>query len=290
MPQNNSDNLSSRELATLLKTWLLDTVKTELEKNRPASTTRSGEELGTMLDKRKQGDDAARKIRAKRFREALAGLESQLMGSTELDYRTVLDRVIHNVGASLMELDLFDPQQPLTQVPELDYRALSSFPAKVVPRRYVTLPRVTQALADFGLSRFWVAGARAYLTEYREWQPRLLLRTKHDAVRLGLFVWSSVTSRDICFLPMSVVPGARVMGTNELVMLGQKETFLSRWMDDTPRRDEYFFRLSARDFTSLLRALLLDYESLYTARQREVAEQDQLGSMLWDFLSRDDEE
>jgi hypothetical protein len=290
MPQNNPDNLSSRELANLLKTWLLDTVKTELEKNRPASgAPRSNEELGTMLDKRKQGDDAARKIRAKRFREALAGLESQLMGTTEIDYRTVLDRVIHNIGASLMELDLFDPQQPLTNVPELDYRALSSFPAKVTPRRYVMLPRVTETLAQFGLNRFWVTGARAYLTEYREWQPRLLLQNKHDAVRLGLFVWSSVTSRDICFLPMSIVPGSRVMGTNELVMLGQKETFLSRWMDDTPRRDEYFFRLSARDFTLLLRALLLDYETLYTARQREVAEQDQLGSMLWDFLSREDE-
>jgi hypothetical protein len=37
----------------------------------------------------------------------------------------------------------------------------------------------------------------------------------------------------------------------------------------------------------MLRALLLDYEALYTARQREVAEQDQLGAMLWDFLSRE---
>lgn len=291
MPQNNPDNISSRELANLLKTWLLDTVKTELEKNRPGTAvSRPNEELGTMLDKRKEGDSAARKVRAKRFREALAGLETLLMGATEIDYRTVLDRVIHNIGANLMALELFEPQQPLTNVPELDYRALSSFPAKVVPRRYVAFPRVTNALSEFGLNRFWVPGAQAYLTEYREWQPRLLLRAKHDTVRLGLFVWSNVASRDICFFPMSIVPGARIMGTNELVMLGQKETFMSRWMDDVPRRDEQFFRLSARDFTGLLRALLLDYEAIYTARQREVAEQDQLGSMLWDFISREEEE
>lgn len=291
MAPQNPENLSSRELANLLKTWLLDTVKTELEKNRPAApVARSNEELGTMLDKRQQGDSVARKVRAKRFREALAGLESLLMGSTEIEYRTVLDRVLHNIGANFMALELFEPQQPLTNIPELDYRDLSSFPAKVLIRRYIALPRVTQLLAELGLSRFWGAGAQAFLTEYREWQPRLLLRPKHDAVRLGLFIWSNVASRDVCFLPMSIVPGARIMGTNELVMLGQKETFMSRWMDDVPRRSEHFFRLSARDFTGLLRALLMDYETIYTARQREVAEQDQLGSMLWDFLSREEEE
>ncbi len=291
MPQNNPDSISSREIANLLKTWLLDTVKTELEKNRTGpSKSHPGEELGTMLDKRKEGDSAARKVRAKRFREALAGLETLLMGTTEIDYRTVLDRVIHNVGANLMALELFEPQQPLTNVPELDYRALSSFPAKVILRRYIAFPRLTHALGEFGLDRYWVPGAQAYIAEYREWQPRLVLRAKHDAVRLGLFVWSNMASRDICFFPMSIVPGARIMGTNELVMLGQKETFMSRWMDDVPRRDEHFFRLSARDFTGLLRALLLDYEAIYTARQREVAEQDQLGSMLWDFVSREEEE
>jgi hypothetical protein len=291
MSQNSPENISSRELATLLKTWLLDTVKTELEKNRPAPpSTRPTEELGTMLDKRSQDNSAARKVRARRFREALAGLETLLMGATEIEYRTILDRVLHNIGANLMALELFEPQQPLTNVPELDYRTLSSFPAKAVVRRYVALPRMTRTLAELGLNHFWLAGAQAYLTEYREWQPRLLLRAKHDTVRLGLFVWSDVASRDVCFFPMGIVPGGRVMGTNELVMLGQKETFMSRWMDDTPRRDEHFFRLSARDFTGLLRALLLDYEAIYTTRQREVAEQDQLGSMLWDFLSREDTE
>lgn len=291
MPPTPPENISNRELANLLKTWLLDTVKSELEKNRPAApAARSNEELGTMLDKRSQGDSALRKVRAKRFREALAGLETLLMGATEIEYRTVLDRVLHNIGANLMALELFEPQHPLTNIPELDYRALSSFPAKVMVRRYVMLPRVTQALADFGLNRFWVAGSQAFLVEYREWQPRLLFAAKHDTTRLGLFVWANVASRDICFFPMGIVPKARVMGTNELVMLGQKETFMSRWMDDTPRREEHFFRLSARDFTGLLRAMLLDYESIYTTRQREVAEQDQLGSMLWDFLSREEEE
>jgi hypothetical protein len=282
-----SDNLSSRDVANMLKTWLLDTVKTELEKSRPA---RPGEELGTMLDKRKQEDSATRKVRARRFREALAGLESLLMGTTEIDYRTVLDRVLHNIGANLMELEVFQPQQPLAEAPELDYRTFSSFPAKVMPRRYVLLPHVTETLREWGLLRFWLPKAGAYLTEYREWQPRLLRRPAHDHIRMGLFIWANVTNRDMCFLPMGLVPNARLMGSNELVMLGQRETMLSRLMDDVPRPKEHFMRLSAGEFTALLRALLLDYEAIYTSRQREVAEQDQLGSMLWDFLSREEEE
>lgn len=286
----SSDNPSSREIALALKTWLMDTIRTEFDKNRPTPTAKSSEELSTMLDKAKQEEDATRKVRARRFREALAGLESLLMGTQELDYRSVLDRVLHNIGANFQALDLFQPQQPLTNVPELDYRTLSAFPAKVLLQRYVPLPQTTQTLATFGLSRYWLPQSRAFLVEYREWQPRLFRRPLHDVKRIGLFVWSNLMSRDISFFPMSIVSGARMMGTNEMVMLGQRETLLSRLMDDVPRRDEYFFRLSARDFTSLLRALLLDYEMIYTARQREVAEQDQLGSMLWDFLNRDDED
>ncbi len=285
---NSSDNLSSRELAQALKTWLMETIRTEFDKNRP-TTARSGEELGTMLDKSREADDATRKVRARRFREALAGLETLLMGTRELDYRSVLDRVIHNIGANFQALELFQPQQPLTNVPELDYRTLSAFPAKVLLQRYIAMPNTTQALSSFGLNRYWLPHTRAFLAEYREWQPRLFRRPEHDHKRIGLFAWSSITSRDITFLPMTLVSGARLMGTNELVMLGQRETLLSRLIDDVPRREEFFFRLSARDFTMLLRALLLDYETIYTVRQREVAEQDQLGSMLWDFLNREEE-
>jgi hypothetical protein len=126
-----------------------------------------------------------------------------------------------------------------------------------------------------------------YLVEYREWQPRFLRAPAHDDERYTLFAWGNLHQQDVCFLPMGRVPGSQPVGANELVMLGQRSSLLGRLFDAAPRREEHVARLSARDFTYMLRALLLDYEALYTARQREVAEQDQLGAMLWDFLSRE---
>lgn len=282
---SDQDHLSMKDLSTLLKGWLMDTVYQELEKNRrPAA--KEGEGLGAMLQ---PSDDGARKVRARRFREALAGLETMLIGQDQIEYRPVLDHILHNIGASLQGLDMLVPEAGLVEGPQLDYRALSAFPAMVAPRRYVAMPLLTQAMGQMGFGHSWLPGTTVYLVEYREWQPRLLRRPAHDDERFGLFTWSSLYAKDICFLPMSRVPGSRPLGLNELVVLGQRTSLLGRLFDSNPHPEEDIFRLSAREFTLLLRALLLDYETHHTARQREAAERDQLGAMLWDFMAREDE-
>jgi hypothetical protein len=282
-----SDNTSItvRQFAAVLKDWMVETINQELESHRQGAQQR-GEELGTMLER--SDANVAKKVRARRFREALAGLESTLVGQQEIEYRGVLDHVLHNIGASLHMLGLLAPESGLLDGPEFDFRGHSTFPAMVAPRRFIALPLVTRALGEMGFSRFWMAGASVYLTEYREWQPRFLRGPAHNDERYGLFVWSNLASRDVSFFPMSRVPGSRLVGNNELVMLGQRTSILSRLFDSTPYREQHVARLSARQFTRMLRALLLDYERLHTARQREVAEQDQLGAMLWDFLSREE--
>ena len=119
------------------------------------------------------------------------------------------------------------------------------------------------------------------------WQPRFLAFPAHDDERYGLFVWNNLSSKEISFLPMNPVPDGQVAGDNELVVLNSRSSIVARLLNRDPPREEHVVQLSARHFTLLLRALLLDYEHLHTARQREIAEQDQLGAMLWDFLSRD---
>ncbi len=170
----------------------------------------------------------------------------------------------------------------------MDFRKHATYPAIVAPRRYVALPRLTRALREIGLARYWSPDATVYLTEYREWQPRFLRGPAHDDERFGLFAWSTLHGSDLCFLPLSRVPGSQPVGLNEMILLGQRSSLLGRLFDSAPHREEHIVRLSARHFTLLLRALLLDYEALHTVRQHEVAEQDQLGAMLWDFLSREE--
>jgi hypothetical protein len=283
-PQNTT--VTVKELATLLKGWLVETINQELETRARGTPRKPGEKLDEML--RPNEADAVRKVRARRFREALAGIETLLMGQGEIEYRPVLDHVLHNVGASLQMLGLLAPEAGLADGPEFDYRNLATFPALVAPRRYVALPLLTRTLYEMGFGRYWAPNAQIYLTEYREWQPRFLRGPAHDDERFGLFAWNNLHANDACFLPMSRVPGSRSVGLNELVMLGQRPSLLGRLFDSTPRSEEHIVRLTARHFTRLLRALLLDYERLHTARQREVAEQDQLGALLWDFLSREE--
>ncbi len=281
----DNTSITVKELAVILKDWLVETIQQERETARRVGTS-SDDTLGTMLQR---GDaDAAKKVRARRFREALAGLESLLMGQREIEYRPVLDHIVHNIGASLQVLGLFVPEAGLVDGPTFDFRRHASFPACVAPRRFVALPRLTQAMERIGMARHWTPGARVFLTEYREWQPRWLRGPAHDDERFGLFAWGTLSQKDVCFLPLSRVPGASLSGLNELLVLSQRTSLLGRLFDTAPRHEEHVAPLSAREFTYLLRALLLDYESLHTTRQREVAEQDQLGAMLWDFLSREE--
>lgn len=73
-----------------------------------------------------------------------------------------------------------------------------------------------------------------------------------------------------------------------MALIRQRLSLLAQWLDSGPSNDEYIARLTPRAFTHLLRALLLDYEAIHTHRQREVAEQDQFGAMLWEFMSREE--
>ncbi len=273
-----------KDLAVVLRDWLVETINQELEASRSREERRE-ENLDAMLQ---PSDATTKQVRARRFREALAGLETMLLGQQEIEYRPVLDHIVHNIGASLQGLGLLAPEGGLVDAPKFDFRKHATFPAMVAPRRYIALPRLTRAMETMGFSRYWSPGATAYLTEYRAWQPRFLRGPAHDEVRFGLFVWNNLYQKDLCFLPLSRVPGCHPTGLNELVMLGQRTSLLGRLFDASPHYEEHIARLAARDFTYLLRALLLDYEALHTLRQREVAEQDQLGAMLWDFLSREE--
>ncbi|MBA3532796.1 MAG: hypothetical protein H0T73_12800 [Ardenticatenales bacterium] len=282
---NENTAITVKELATVLKGWLVETINQELETRRQGVPKRE-ENLGQML--RPDEADAVRKVRANRFREALAGIETMLLGHEEIEYRSVLDHVLHNIGASLQSLGLLAPEAGLIDAPQFDFRTHPTFPAMVAPRRYVALPTLTRAMAEIGLSRHWAMSATLYLAEYREWQPRFLRGPAHDDERFGLFAWNNLYHKDVCFMAMSRVPRSRPVGTTELLLLGQRTSLLGRLFDTNPRREEHIVRLSARHFTLMLRALLLDYERLHTSRQREVAEQDQLGALLWDFLSREE--
>jgi hypothetical protein len=286
MPDPQNTSITVKELATVLKGWLVETINQELEARAKAAQRKPGEKLDEML--RPDEADATRRVRARRFREALAGIETLLMGQEEIEYRPILDHVAHNIGASLQMLGLLTPSAGLVDGPQFDYRALSAYPAMVAPRRYVALPLLTRTLYEMGFGRYWAPNAQVYLTEYREWQPRFLRGPAHDDERFGLFAWHSLHQRDICFLPMSRVPGSRPLASNELLMLSPRASLLGRLFESNLPNEEHIVRLSARHFTRVLRALLLDYERLHTARQREVAEQDQLGALLWDFLSREE--
>ena len=274
-----------KELANLFKGWLIESVDKERKKNVQASQ-KPDHDLDTMLQ-HPTDDKATRKVRALRFREALAGLESLLIGQRDIKFALVLDHILQNIGSSLQGLNLLVPAGGLLNGPHLDYRSMFFFPAMVAPRRYIALPLLTKTMLNIGLGRYWPANATVFLTEYREWQPRFLAFPAHDDERYGLFVWNNLSSKEISFLPMNPVPDGQVAGDNELVVLNSRSSIVARLLNRDPPREEHVVQLSARHFTLLLRALLLDYEHHHTARQREIAEQDQLGAMLWDFLSRD---
>lgn len=277
--------LTVKDLALMLKEWTLDTIHQEIEKrNQPVSEP---EELfGAMLDKAEH-DEATQNIRAQRFREALAGMESLLVRQQHIHYRFVLDHVLQNIGALLQAYSMLHPEMGLVNPPQLDYRHLSLFPAMVTPRRSIELPLFTKAMSVVGLNRYWHPQATIHLVEYREWQPRFLNPTLYDDERYGLFAWRRLETRDITFLPLNNVPNGQEIGRQELLILGQRPTFIRRLLTSSHRRQEEVHRLTAHHFTLLLRALLLDYEQLHTVRQRELAEQDQLGTMLWEFLAKE---
>lgn len=281
----NEQPITVKELAGIFKTWLMDTAKQELEK-RMQTAEDLQQELESLVPIDQEKDSVVRKVRAQRFREALGSMETLLIGQQEIRYAPVLDHILHNIGSSLQALGLLMPSGGLVHAPQLDYRSCPTFPAMVAPRRYVALPTLTKVMSRLSFGREWKRGTTVYLVEYREWQPRFLSLPAHDDERYGLFAWNELHHKEIYFFPMNPVPSSISMGINEIVMLGPRPSFLSRLFEVNPHRQEQIVRLPAREFTFLLRALLLDYEQHHTRRQREVAEQDQLGAMLWDFLSR----
>jgi len=277
--------MTVKELAHLFKGWLIDTFHKELNKKKQ-NEPMLNDNLDEMLQS-DQNDDGLRKVRALRFREALAGLESLLVNKRDIEFAPVLDHMVQNIGASLQGLDLLVPAGGLVDGPQLDYREISFFPAMVAPRRYAALPILTKTMLKIGLGEYWPANATVFLTEYREWQPRFWRLPAHDDERYGLFVWKNLPSKQICFFPLHPIPDSHIAGANELVILNSRPSFLARLLDSDPPQQEHILQLSARHFTLLLHALLLDYEQHHMIRQREIAEQDQLGAMLWDFLSRE---
>lgn len=279
----NKSLMTVKELAQVFKGWLIETVHKELGKNTQITPNDNFDEILYS----EPNDDGLRKIRALRFREALAGLESLLVNQRDIEFAPVLDHIVQNIGASLQGLDLLVPAGGLVDGPQLDYRAMFFFPAMVAPRRYIALPVLTKTMLKIGFGEYWPAKATVYLTEYREWQPRFLRPPAYDDERYGLFVWSHLSNKQICFFPLHAMPNSHFVGASELVILNSRSSFLARLLDSHPPRQEHVLQLSARDFTLLLHALLLDYEQHHMIRQREIAEQDQLGAMLWDFLSRD---
>lgn len=285
--RTNEQPITVKELAGIFKGWLMETAKQELEKRVQGSQDLQ-EELEALVPIDEEKDSVVRKVRAQRFREALGGMERLLIGQQEIRYASVLDHILHNIGSSLQALGLLMPSGGLLHAPQLNYRSLSTFPAMVAPRRYLALPTLSKVMSRLSLGREWKRGTTVYLVEYREWQPRFLSLPAHDDERYGLFAWNQLHHKDVYFFPMNPVPGSISMGINEVVMLGPRPSLLSRLFDSNPHRQEQIIRLSAREFTFLLRAFLLDYEQHHTRRQREVAEQDQLGALLWDFLSREE--
>lgn len=281
----NNNLMTVKELAHLFKGWLIETFHKDINKNIE-DATELNDHLDEMLQSQ-QNDDGLRKVRALRFREALAGLEGLLVNKRNIEFAPVLDHIVQNIGASLQGLDLLIPAGGLVDGPQLDYRSMSFFPAMVAPRRYAALPTLTKTMLKIGLGKYWPAHATVFLTEYREWQPRFLRLHAHDDECYGLFVWNNLPNKQICFFPLHPIPDSHVAGPNELVILNSRPSFLARLLDSDPPRQEHILQLSARHFTLLLHALLLDYEQHHMIRQREIAEQDQLGAMLWDFLSRE---
>lgn len=279
-----SDNTPTfRDLVTVLQGWLKETVQQELQRAQPHEEPQAA--LEQMLNPR---DPEAKEVRARRYREALAGLEGSLLDQPSVAYRGVLNLVTHNIGASLQELGLLQPEQGIADPQVMDFRRHSTFPALVALRRYVALPRTTRAMQEVKLDQFWPASATLFLAEYRQWQPRYLRAPAHDEFHFGLFAWNLANPYDLCFMPVASVPGAQHTGSSEIALLRQRLSMLARWLDSGPNYEQHIVRMTPRAFVHVLRALLLDYEALHTQRQREVAEEDQFGALLWEFLSRDD--
>ncbi len=285
MSTNNNSLMTVKELAYLFKGWLIETVNKELGKNiEPLSGL--NDNLDEVLQY-EQNDNGLGKVRALRFREALAGLESLLVNKRDIEFAPVLDHIVQNIGASLQGLDLLMPASGLVNGPQLDYRSMLLFPAMVAPRRYIPLPILTKTMLKIGLGKYWPANSTVFLTEYREWQPRFLRLPAHDDECYGLFVWNNLPSKQVCFFPLHPLPDSPFAGPSELMILNSRPSWIARLLDSDPPQQEHIIQLSARHFTLLLHALLLDYEQHHMIRQREIAEQDQLGAMLWDFLSRE---
>lgn len=272
-----------RELAELMKTLLRDSIHQQVENWQERQVP--GESLGTLLE---PTEDVSRRVRARRFREAMTGVETLLMGERELNYQSVLELVLHNIGGSLRALGLLSPEGGLAAGPELDFRQSGSYPAMIAPVRYIPLPAVHNAMVSLGFARYFAPEASLYLTEYRVWQPRLLRGPAYEARGYGLFAWDRLERGEMVVLPLHPLPGQARATSSELVMLGQRRSLLGRLFDAAPRMEAHVIRLTAREFTYLLRALLMDYERHHATHQREVADQDQLGALLWDFLSRSD--
>ena len=278
-----SDSTSTiRELVTLLQGWLKETVQQELQRTEPREEPQAA--LDQMLNPR---DPEVREVRARRYREALAGLEGSLLDQPSIAYRGVLNLVTHNIGASLQELGLLQPERGIAEPQVMDFRRHSTFPALVSLHRYIALPRMTRAMQEVKLDQFWPGNATLFLAEYRQWQPRLLRGPAHDEFHFGLFAWHAANPQDLCFIPVTNVPGAQHTGASEIALLRQRLSLMARWLDNRPNYEQHIARMTPRAFVHVLRAFLLDYEALHMQRQREVAEEDQLGALLWDFLSRE---
>lgn len=197
-----SEPSTIRDIANLLQGWLKEVVQQELAQRGEGPPDKE-ESFAVMLTPQ---DAEAKQLRTRRFREALVGIEIDLLDQPDLNYRAVLNVVTHNIGASLQALGVLEPAEGIASPVTLDFRRHQSFPALVALHRYVALPRTTRAMHRINIDQHWPAGATLFLAEYRQWQPRLIRGPSHDEFHFGLFAWNLRNDRDLCFMPVATAP------------------------------------------------------------------------------------
>lgn len=216
------------------------------------------------------------------YRAALSGLEDTLMAG-DFHYRSVLDRLLQNIGAMLDDLDCFDLFGGEMPAITYDLNWADMAQAQLDVSESLPLEQTRRRLRQTRLARYF-EGAMPALTKQRLYRPRLFRSPSVDERSYGLVGQDRYRTDDAIIIMTNMLPETPAAGQAELPVLVQRTRLRDRLFSSLPARQEAKPKLRPDDFAHILQGLLLDARSYCYRRARDQQQREQLNTLLFRVL------
>lgn len=216
------------------------------------------------------------------YRAALSGLEDTLMAG-DFHYRSVLDRLLQNVGALLTDLgcfELFGGEMPAITY---DLTWAGSARARMDVTESLPLEQTRRRLRQTRLAQLF-DGTMPALARQRLYRPRLFRAPAVDERSYGFIGYDRYRAEDAVMIMTQVLPDTPAAGQAELPVLVQRTRLRDRLFSALPARQEARPKLRPDDFAHILQGVLLDTRAYCYRRARDQQQREQLNTLLFRVL------